>query len=99
MIVDNLDVVRVTTMKLETDAPPRVYSHCPLTFAVTLQPVKPEAAERSQVRWRPCHVEGEQHINSDVDPLKRLGFSPSHTLRLALFAQDRITAETYYAAR
>src|SRR5258708_20596581 len=36
---------------------------------------------------------------SKSNPRNRFGFSFSHTLRLALFAQDRITAETYYAVR
>jgi hypothetical protein len=47
VIVDDLDVMCIPTMEFETDAPSRVHSHCPLTSAVTLQPMKPEAAERS----------------------------------------------------
>jgi hypothetical protein len=67
MIVEDFDVMRVTTMKFETDAPPRVHIHSPLTSAVALQPMKADAAERSQVRWCPGYVKRKQQVDSGFE--------------------------------
>ena len=49
VIVDDLDLVSIALAKFEADAPPLVYGHRPLAFAVALKLMQADASERTQI--------------------------------------------------
>jgi hypothetical protein len=60
MVVDDLDIVRVTVLPTETDTPLVVYTDAVLALAIATQRLKPVTRRNQQVLKCPRPVEVEQ---------------------------------------
>ena len=49
MVVDDFDIVGISPLETEADSPRAVDAHRPLSFAISAEPMKPDALERAQV--------------------------------------------------
>src|SRR5262245_37287890 len=79
VIVHDLDLVRVALAELEADPPRSVHGHRPLTPALTLELVQPNAPERAEIRESLGDIEREQQIDGS------LAIQPAEPVRTRLW--------------
>lgn len=63
VIIDDLDIVSVTFVKLEANAPSCIDRHGPLPPAIAFQPVKADAFERANVVKRLRDIQSEEQVD------------------------------------
>src|SRR5712691_10879289 len=75
MVVNDLDIVRIALPERKADAPACIHRHRPLPRTVSLELVKPNTLERTEVLQTLCDIQGRQqvHCRGEIQAAKLVG--------------------------
>jgi hypothetical protein len=63
VIVDDLNIVRIARSEEKADAPARIHRHCPPSGSVSLEFVKPDALQWTEVIRRLGDIQRQQQVH------------------------------------